>query len=387
MRRGGASRRDRVAHAFDMIGRGERGRVRGAHRLWHFEWPDLFGTLLARGIGGLHDGPRRGSTGTHDETGPLVRDVILLEPGIADRLLHGDVVPGGTSAHEAPHLAVEHLPPVELRRAVYLAAEAELGIVVRLDDARLRLAQRREHLLGTISDRGHDPHAGYDHAFHRVKILGNQRRLRSDTCGCGFARLEEANSQILGRIDGLAIGLQPAVTGAEGKFAPDYPLELDDIFELLHGGENHSGKLHLADAKSTAPSRSAQPAKEEAEQLPQRVEAKAAGHDRIAFEMAGEEPKVWLHVEFGDDAAMAVLAAFLFHLRDAVEHEHGRQRQLRVAGAKQFPTRARKQILVFELVPPLSHGTFRFLPTSTPVQIWWFPITVIRRNPQVLPSS
>src|SRR6187455_3681031 len=73
-------------------------------------------------------------------------------------------------------------------------------------------------------------------------------------------------------------------------------------------------------------------------------------------------------VELGDDAAMAVLAALLLHLRDAVEHEHGRQRQLRVAGAEQFPARARKQILVFELVPPFSHGTFRFLPaSSTPV--------------------
>src|SRR4029450_6163004 len=186
--------------------------------------------------------------------------------------------------------------------------------VVRLHDARLRLAQRREHLLGAVADRGHDPHAGYDHAFHRVKILGNHRRLRSDTCGGGFTRLEKANSPILGRIDGLATGFTPAVSGAEGEFAPDHTLELDDIFELLHGGEHHAGELHLADAQGTAPPRSAEPTKKKAEQLPQRVETKAARHDGIAFEMAGEEPEVWLHVELGHDASMAVLAALFLHL-------------------------------------------------------------------------
>ena len=55
---------------------------------------------------------------------------------------------------------------------MHLAAEAELGIFVGLDDAGLRLAQRGEHLLGAVADGGHDAHAGDDHTFHRVKILG-----------------------------------------------------------------------------------------------------------------------------------------------------------------------------------------------------------------------
>ena len=69
-------------------------------------------------------------------------------------------------------------------------------------------------------------------------------------------------------------------------------------------------------------------------------EAKATGHDRIALEMAGEEPKVRLELEHGADQALAVLAAGLRDLGDAVEHEHGGQRQLGIAGAEEFPPRA-----------------------------------------------
>jgi hypothetical protein len=50
--------------------------------------------------------------------------------------------------------------------------------------------------------------------------------------------------------------------------------------------------------------------------------------------MAGEEPEVRLHVELGDDAAVAVLAALLGHMGDAIEHQHRRQRQLRIARAE-----------------------------------------------------
>ena len=52
--------------------------------------------------------------------------------------------------------------------------------------------------------------------------------------------------------------------------------------------------------------------------------------------MTGEEPEVGFHVELGDDAAMTMLAARLLDLRDAVEHQHRRERQLRIAGAEQF---------------------------------------------------
>ena len=53
-------------------------------------------------------------------------------------------------AHGAP---VEHLGGVELRRAVHLAAEAELLVSVGEDDAGARLAQARQHFLGVVADR------------------------------------------------------------------------------------------------------------------------------------------------------------------------------------------------------------------------------------------
>src|SRR5262245_6987785 len=79
--------------------------------------------------------------------------------------------------------------------------------------------------------------------------------------------------------------------------------------------------------------------------------------------MAGEEPQVGLHVELSHDAPITMLAALLLHFRDAVEHEHRRQRKLRVAGAEQLPARAGEQVVILDLLPPLSHWMSRFLPS------------------------
>ena len=55
---------------------------------------------------------------------------LVFEAGVADRLLHGDVVPGGAAAEEAHGAAVDATCRIERRRAVHLAAEAELGVFV-----------------------------------------------------------------------------------------------------------------------------------------------------------------------------------------------------------------------------------------------------------------
>jgi hypothetical protein len=83
-------------------------------------------------------------------------------------------------------------------------------------------------------------------------------------------------------------------------------------------------------------------------------EAEATRHHRIALEMTGEEPEVRLHVELGPDQALAVLSALLGDLGDAVEHQHGRQRQLR-ALAEQFATATGKQILKLVARAPAMH--------------------------------
>ena len=71
--------------------------------------------------------------------------------------------------------------------------------------------------------------------------------------------------------------------------------------------------------------------------------------------MAAEKPEVRLHIEFGADQALAVLSAGFGDLADAVEHQHRRQRQLRIAGAEQLAAAAGQQILVFVTAAPIQH--------------------------------
>src|SRR5262249_21253315 len=181
--------------------------------------------------------------------------------------------------------------------------------------------------------------------------------LRGSRTGRSFlARLEQAHAQILRGIDRIAVGFKPAVAGAKGKLSPDHPLQLDDILKLLHARQHHAGEFDLAYAEPPALPRSPEPSEEKAQKLPQGVEPEAARHHRIALEVTGEKPQVRLHVEFGHDATPAVLAALLLHLGDAVEHQHWRQRQLRIAGAEQLAPRASEQVLVIELFATLDHS-------------------------------
>src|SRR2546430_9940614 len=72
--------------------------------------------------------------------------------------------------------------------------------------------------------------------------------------------------------------------------------------------------------------------------------------------MATEEPKVRLHIELGANHPLAVFPAGLGNFADAVEHQHRRQRQLRIAGAKQLAAAAGQQILVFVTAAPIQHS-------------------------------
>ena len=82
-----------------------------------------------------------------------MRDFALLEAGVADRLLHGDVVPGRAAAEEAHGAAIDRLFRIEGGRAVHLAAKAELGIFVGAGNAGPGLAQARQNFLGVVADR------------------------------------------------------------------------------------------------------------------------------------------------------------------------------------------------------------------------------------------
>jgi len=99
------------------------------------------------------DGARRRSARAHDDAGHLVGNFAVLEPGIADRLLHGDVIPGRAAAEEAHGATVDRLFRVKGWRSVHLTAKAELGIFIGARNARLGLAQARQNFLGVVADR------------------------------------------------------------------------------------------------------------------------------------------------------------------------------------------------------------------------------------------
>src|SRR6476619_4044439 len=119
-------------------------------------------------------------------------------------------------------------------------------------------------------------------ALKMIRVPGSRR---SRTGGSFFARMEQAHAQILGGIDRIAVGFKPAVAGAKGKFSPDHPLQLDDVFQLLHGRQHHAGEFDLAHAECPALARSPEPSEEKAQKLPQGVEPEAARHHRVALKV------------------------------------------------------------------------------------------------------
>ena len=63
-------------------------------------------------------------------------------------------------------------------------------------------------------------------------------------------------------------------------------------------------------------------------------------------EVAFEEPQVRIDVEFGAHLAPIVAAAVGVDLGDAIEHQHGRQRQLGIAGTEQLAAPAGEQLVI-----------------------------------------
>src|SRR5271169_883872 len=165
-----------------------------------------------------------------------------------------------------------------------------------------------------------------------------------------FVLLEQADLEVEGLVDDVAVRRKPAVGDTEHQLRAHHPLEVDAVKHLLHVRQHLPGKLDLTQAERAALARRAEPTEEKPDHLPQRVEPEAARHHRIALEVTEEEPEVWLDVEFRAYQSLAVLAALFGNFRDAVEHKHRRQRQLGVARPEQFAPATGQQIFVLEAV-------------------------------------
>src|SRR4029450_10126911 len=99
---------------------------------------------------------------------------------------------------------------------------------------------------------------------------------------------EQADFQVHRPINDRAVCRKPAVGDAKHKLAAHDPFDVDAVDPLLDGGQDLTGKFQLAQPECASPARRSEPAQEEAEQLPQRIKAQAARHDRIAFEGGGK---------------------------------------------------------------------------------------------------
>ena len=73
---------------------------------------------------------------------------------------------------------------------------------------------------------------------------------------------------------------------------------------------------------------------------------KATGHDRVGLKMTLEKPQIRPDIQFRQDFSLAVVSAAVADLDDPVEHQKGRQGQLRVALAEQLALGASQEIVV-----------------------------------------
>ena len=106
-----AGRRDRIARALDLEPGAERRRGGRGHRLRHGERADALRPLLARDVGGFNDRFGGRTAGAHQDAGARVRNVPRHQVGVADRLLHGEMRPGGAAAMEAHRADGRRRPP------------------------------------------------------------------------------------------------------------------------------------------------------------------------------------------------------------------------------------------------------------------------------------
>ena len=126
---------------------------------------------------------------------------------------------------------------------------------------------------------------------------------------------EHADPQVLGLVTRFPVHFHHPVGETERETAPDDALDVDPVGKQLDRRFHLAGELHRTDAQRPAAPRCPGPAKEKPGQLPQCIQTKTPRHDRIAREMAFEEPQVGPDVRFRHEAPFAVRTAVV---RDVV---------------------------------------------------------------------
>src|SRR5690606_39745951 len=107
------------------------------------------------------------------------------QAGIGDGVARGRVAGGRGVAHGALELAVDHRAQVQVHRTADLAAQAALGRIGQVADARAPFAQRGRDGVRVVAQAGSDAHAGDGDATHdqksSVEVNRPTRRDRKST--------------------------------------------------------------------------------------------------------------------------------------------------------------------------------------------------------------
>src|SRR3569623_3162664 len=121
--------------------------------------------------------------------------------------------------------------------------------------------------------------------------------------------LKKSDLQIACAIDNLAIGRKPPIGHAKHELGAHHPLHVDVVLNLGDIRQHLAGEFQIAKTKRAPASGAAAPAEEEANHLPQCIEAEAARHHRVAIEVAAEKPQNGYKVEFRPTDTLAPFAA------------------------------------------------------------------------------
>jgi hypothetical protein len=175
-------------------------------------------------------------------------------------------------------------------RAPDLALETVFGEIGRRN-AGLGVAQRCGDLSGIVADGRNDTEARDDDASHERDLFFQIVRTTeaSGRCFLLFLREPYTRSVALYMVSPSAFS-QPSAMPSTRR--PRITRLKSMPYSTFVFGRHHALELHLAGGKGHALALLAEPAEEEAGQLPHGVEAQAARHDRVADEVAGEEPVV-----------------------------------------------------------------------------------------------
>src|SRR5471030_1059305 len=154
--------------------------------------------------------------------------------------------------------------------------------------------------------------------------------LASESFGGG----EQSYLQVLACKDIATVDLHHSVGDTHHQPAQYYALHADAVGNFLCARQHLAAELDFAAAERAPAPLASHPAQVKTDQLPHRIQPQASRHHRVALEMTGEKPEFRAQVQLGHDLALAVGSALVADVDDAVEHEHGRQGQLRVAGTE-----------------------------------------------------